>query len=235
MAGVNSGPNATGHVFDSGGTVVGDTSTGTMFVFTDAAYPGLSSQVSALPNAASMPTLYQGDLNFKNADITVNGVVNSITGGSALPSSMNPYTGVAWWQDRRNSTVEFNQCVSLLVCTNPTSAPHCPNCTGDDGTVVDCAACGSGNQVNVGMIVTDNHVTPTSPNVTLDPGNVALHMTGAYYQPRGASVTIVHGTGSISGSMQVISGSIFETTGDTRLLLTAPTNPILTYRTALIQ
>ncbi|MEO8052391.1 MAG: hypothetical protein ABI833_18425, partial [Acidobacteriota bacterium] len=217
MAGVNSSlPNSSVLNVDKGTIQPGDasaTSTGAMFVFTDGAYPGLggtqaqgnsgTGQITNLPNWQSMPALYQGNLDFKNPDITMSGVVNSSVGGSGLPASMNAYTGIVWWQDRRNAMVEYNQ--------NPALAPNCPNCTGDDGTVVGCVdrtAAGCTLSQTTAEIVTDNHVTSTSPGQTLDPGNGTLNLSGVYYQPRGAWLRLVHGTGLGSGSLQTVTGSL---------------------------
>ena len=245
MAGVSSNA-ANSTVFSAGGTVqAGDTSatsTGTMFVFTDGSYPGLggpqsqgntgsgTGQITNLPNWTSMPALYQGNLNFKNPDITMTGLVNTSMGGSNLPSSMNAYTGVVWWQDRRNSMVEYNQ--------DPSLAPNCSNCTKDDGTVVGCAdrsSDGCTQSQTTGEIVTDNHVTSSSPGQVLDPGNGTLNLTGVYYQPRGAWLQLVHGTGLGTGGLQTITGSLDLSTGDDRFLLVGPTDPLISYKAVLVQ
>src|SRR6202011_4522235 len=131
---------------------------------------------------------------------------NSTVAGSALPVSMNPYTGIVWWQDRRNSMVEYNQCTSSAVCTNPTLAPNCGAlCTKDDGTVVACGDHSTGQWMasqTLQQIVTDNHVTSTSPGVTLDPGSGSIKVNGVYYQPRGAWIKIQGGNAFGSGSLQ---------------------------------
>jgi hypothetical protein len=229
----------------SGGTIQAAdttaTNTGTMFVFTDGNYPGLggpkvqgnsggTGQISAIPNWDQMPALYQGNINVKNSTITMEGLVNSAVGGSTLPSSMNVYSGVVWWQDRRNSMVEYNE--------NPAFAPHCSNCTKDDGTVVGCADQTAGQctaSQTTGEIVTDNHVTATSPGVQLDPGHGSINVNGVYYQPRGAWIQIIHGTGFGTGKLQTITGSLETTSGNDKFLLQGPTNPLITYKTALIQ
>jgi hypothetical protein len=223
MAGVSSNA-ADARVFSStGGMIIGDRSTGTMLIFTDGDYPGLSSQRLTLPNSQSMPTLNQGNLYFKNTDIDLTGLVNSAVGSSGLPSSMNKYSGILWWQDRRNSFVEYNK--------PPTAA--CPGCTTDNGTVAYCYDCPLGRQTSAMMA--ENHVTATSPGVTIDPGNAKLSLNGVYYQPRGAFLTMVHGTGSGNQPLQVITGALNETSGDDRLLLSGPTNPLIRYRASLIR
>jgi len=213
-------------VFDASGTIKGDLSTGTMFIFTDGDYPGLTSQRAALPNSGSMPTLWQGTIGFKNADITMGGLVDSGVSGS-LPPSMNTYEGIVWWQDRRNSTVEYNQ----------TSSAACGGlCNADDGTVVQAPAT-AGEKL-------ENHVRNNSPGVLLDDGNVNLNLNGVYYQPRGAWLDLQPGTAGLTGGkkggqlpLQVITGALIteKGAGDTGVLLAGPTNPIITYRAVLVQ
>ncbi len=246
MAGTN-GSNGSYVLNARGGTITGDTATGTMIILTDANYPGLGTPVTAgLPTQLSnistvagldttnITSLLQGSMYMKDATVTLSGVVNSTT-GSSLPVSMDSYTGIAFWQDRRNSTVEYND--------YPTIAPNCPNtsCTTDDGTVVGCANVGAASaggcaatQTNA-EIVTDNHVTQTSPGINLDPGNGSFTVTGAFYQPRGAWVSITHGTAFGAGGFQVITGSLELTSGNDKLLLQGPTNPIITYKAVLIR
>jgi Flp pilus assembly protein TadG len=257
LAGVANGGAANGLVLTSpnnGGTIqAGDASastTGSMFIFTDGSYPGLggpksqgnnsgTGQISAVPNWDQMPALYQGSINVKNSNITMDGLVNSSVGGSGLPSTMNAYSGIVWWQDRRNSMVEYNQCTSSLSCTNPTLAPNCGAlCTKDDGSVVACADQSAGQcsaSQTTGEIVTDNHVTSTSPGVTIDPGRGSMSVNGVFYQPRGAWAQLIHGTGFGTGNLQVLTGSLDLSSGDDRFLLQGPTNPLITYKAVLIQ
>lgn len=208
-----------------------------MFIFTDGNYPGLSTQIANVPNNGSMPTLWQGSLAFKNANITLQGLVDSGINGSNLPASMRAYDGIVWWQDRRNSTVAYNQANGTYGCTTSF-------CTGDDGTVVYCNLAGEcadgGDTANLNAVKAANHVTDTSPGVLLDPGNANLNLTGVYYQPRGAWVEFHHGTtggggGAGSLSLQIITGAAILDNGDTTVLLKGPTDPIVQFKTALIQ
>jgi Flp pilus assembly protein TadG len=233
MAGVASNaPGAT--VFNVSGNfnVTGDSTTGTMFIFTDGSYPGLATQATAIPGSGSMPALYQGTLGFKDANMTLNGLVNS-SAGSNLPAAMNAYTGIAWWQDRRNSNVGYNEASGSSGCN--------ATCTGDDGSVISCAmGCVNGTSTTPNFLATANHVTSTSPGVVIDPGKGNLGLNGVFYQPRGAWIEFVHGTTGVScGSgncpLQVITGSLIEDTGDTGMLLNGPTNPLITYKATLIQ
>jgi Flp pilus assembly protein TadG len=237
FAGVQPGANNGGSVLYANGTMQGvgtGLSMGTMFIFTDAYYPGLngpSGQINAIPNLGLMPPLDQGTLTFKNAEFDLNGLVSSFT-GSGLPQALDVYTGIAWWQDRRNSTIEYNK--DYTTDYSYIASPACASCTGDDGTVVNCYNCSSGKQTAAELA--ENHVVDnTLTGVVLQPGNVTLNINGVWYQPRGAFIEILHGTGSLGGTLQVITGAVIEDTGDTALLLQGPTNPIVTYKTTLIQ
>jgi len=237
----------TGAVFDVGGavngnggsTINGDSSTGTAFIFTDGNYPGLAAQKGYIPSgqllddSGSNTTLYQGTLKFKNSTINLTGMVNSKNTGSNLPAELNEYSGIAWWQDRRNSFADgYNEPQSSGGCSVTPS-----ECTTDNGYVIYCADqgdCPHPSTQKLNAMKTANHVTPTSAGVELSPGNVQMNMSGAFYQPRGAWLYIKHGTGSLGGPLQFITGALIEDTGDTNLLLSGPTNPIISYKTVLI-
>lgn len=213
-----------------GSSIVGDASTGTMMIFTDGDYTGsLTTQRLTLPNANLMPTLNQGTLYFKNANIDMTGLINSTVSSSSLPPAMDAYTGIVWWQDRRNSTVEYNK--------NGSSA--CSSCNGDNGTVINAPA--------TAAELAENHVVKNSPGVLLDDGNANISLKGVYYQPRGAWLDLNPGTAGLSGPgkgnsatqlpLQVITGALITESGggDTGVLLAGPTNPLLTYKAVLIQ
>ena len=234
----------TGAVFSVGGatsgngqtSISGDNSTGTAFIFTDGNYPGLAAQKGGIPsgslldNATQGTQLYQGTLAFKNSTVNLTGMVNSKNTGSTLPPELNVYSGIAWWQDRRNSYADgYNK---------PIGSPGCPaGCSGDNGLVIVCSDngdCPDTSTSDLNALKTANHVTATSAGVTLQPGNVTMNMSGAFYQPRGAWLEIVSGNGNLGGPLQVVSGAVIERSGTTKLLLSGPTNPILTYKTVLI-
>lgn len=220
---------------NKGSTITGDQSTGTMFVFTDGNYPGVANQMSGIPQAASMPTLYQGSLAFKNADISLYGLVGSSNSTSGLPSAMDVYSGVAWWQDRRNSVVGYNENSGTAGCSGT-------DCSGDNGSVIYCnnADCPLSTPTKLSGMLSANHVTATSPGVTMDPGNGNIAVHGVYYQPRGAWLEFVHGTtgfscGASNCPLQVVTGALIEDSGDTGLLLSGPANPLIRYKVSLIQ
>ena len=89
-------------------------------------------------------------------------------------------------------------------------------------------------------MVSKNHVTATSPALVLDPGSAQISLYGTIYQPRGAWTELVHGGvgDSCNGGgfcpLQVVTGSLVELNGDTHVLLSGPTNPILTFKPTLI-
>jgi Flp pilus assembly protein TadG len=219
----------------SGSIINGDQNTGTMFIFTDGNYHGLTNQISGIPGYANMPTLYQGSLSVKNAQITLYGLVGSSNNSSGLPSAMDAYSGVAWWQDRRNSTVCYNEEPAAEGCNGT-------DCTHDDGSVIYCnnADCPLSTSTKLANMLSANHVTPSSPGVIFDPGNGNIAVHGVYYQPRGAWLELVHGTtgfscGASNCPLQVVTGALIEDTGDTGLLLAGPANPLIKYKVSLIQ
>jgi len=128
MAGVNTD---TGNVFANNGTVDGTSSaaqaTGTMFIFTDAAYPGMNLSSNSAANFTPLTGgasgtvagfLNQGTLGMgNNTTLEMYGLVNGGVSGSNLPASMNAYSGVTWWQDRRNSIVGYNEKPNSPGCT----------------------------------------------------------------------------------------------------------------------
>jgi hypothetical protein len=195
-----------------------------------------------------MPVLYQGVLGgtdpstaFKGATIDLSGVVGSNNVTSALPAALDGYSGIVWWQDRRNSTVGYNLA---------SGSTGCPDCTTDNGSVIYCAmGCPDGapptsliNQSN--PAASANHVTYTSPQIALAPGNGRVGLNGIVYQPRGAWMYIKAGTSSfacnIGGNIQqcpleVVTGALVLDKGNTSLLLAGPTLPIIRYKAALIQ
>jgi Flp pilus assembly protein TadG len=246
MAGTS--PNGNGVLFNAT-QVSGDTATGTMFVFTDGNYPGLSTQTGTIPNFASnMPVLNQGVLGgtdpssaFKGASIDLSGLVGSSNAGSVLPPAMDVYSSIVWWQDRRNSTVGYNE---------PAGSPGCPLCTADDGSVLYCNMGCPGGTPPTGLInlaspaTSANHVTYTSPQIGIAPGNGHVGLRGIIYQPRGAWLFATAGNSAfqclIGGTMQqcpleVVTGAVVLNSGTTGLLLAGPTLPIIRYKAALIQ
>ena len=235
-----------GYVFNNQGVVDGTSlaaqATGTMFIFTDAAYPTLNlTSVNAAagnftPLVSGATPLYQGSINaFGGTDTTLTdgstasigtyGLVNSTVGGN-LPVSMNPYTGITWWQDRRNSNVGYNQ-------------------SPDDGSVVSCASgCSQGSTGTPNVFATANHVTSYSVGVSGANGNTKIALNGVWYQPRGAYLDITNGNvgfncskANLNGQcpLQLVTGAVMMAAGTSRVVLLGPDNPLITYRAVLIQ
>jgi hypothetical protein len=158
-----------------------------------------------------------------------------------LPPAMDAYSSIVWWQDRRNSTVGYNESAG---------SPGCPLCTADDGSVLYCnMGCPGGTPptalINLASPATSaNHVTYTSPQIGIAPGNGHVGLRGIIYQPRGAWLFASAGNSAfqclIGGSLQqcpleVVTGALVLDKGTTGLLLAGPTLPIIRYKAALIQ
>ena len=241
MAGTNS---TSGYVFDNEGTIDGTSSaaqaTGSMFIYTDAAYPGMNltgnsaANFTPLVSGATGTALYQGSIAL-NGNTTMYGLVNSSVGGSNLPSSLNVDTGIVFWQDRRNSTVGYNEASGSAGCD--------ANCTGDNGSVISCAiGCPDGSSSTPNVLATANHVTANSPGVQWGNGNGKIAITGVFYQPRGAWIHLGNGNTGFNCPanggqcpMQLITGAVLMDSGNTRVVLAGPTDPLIKYRAVLIQ
>ena len=252
MAGTNTQVNVNGGnknvdvVFqESGATITGDQNTGTMWVFTDAAYPGMDTQLANIPgNITAIQNLTQGSMYFKDGSFDLQGLIGSTNQGSNLPAALNSYSGIAWWQDRRNSDVGYNKnYVSGNGCASAS------DCTGDDGTVTYCATGGScthPDSTKLANMLQANHVTATSPGVVMDPGNANIALNGVFYQPRGAWLNFVAGNAGFTCTqaqgggpnqqcpLQVITGALLLKNGTVSLNLAGPTDPIITYKPVLI-
>jgi hypothetical protein len=107
-----------GCVFSStGGTITGDNSAGTMFLFTDGNYAGLSTQMAGLPNP--MPALNQGFVELKNSTYNLYGI--SKTASPSLPD----YENYLFWQDRRNTNDLYDPITQKVTpATTPDASQH---------------------------------------------------------------------------------------------------------------
>ena len=228
---------------ETGANITGDQNTGTMWIFTDAAYPGMANQLTNIPgDLTAISNLTQGSMYFKDGSFDLQGLIGSTNNGSSLPPSLNVYSGVAWWQDRRNSDVGYNK---------PSGSPGCSgtDCTGDDGSVIYCAdggSCRYPSSTKLATMLEANHVTATSPGVVMDPGNANIAINGVFYQPRGAWLNFVAGNAGFTCTiaqgggpnqqcpLQVITGALLLDHGTVSLNLAGPTDPIITYKPVLI-
>jgi Flp pilus assembly protein TadG len=236
----------------SNNTITGDTNTGTMWVFTDANYPGMATQLANIPgDITAIQSLTQGSMYFKDAQISLSGLIGSANQGSNLPPGLDAYSGIVWWQDRRNSDVGYNQAANSTACVAAGVT-----CTGDDGTVLVCATssdCLTGsppmngnNDSKLAKMLAANHVTATSPGLVMDPGNANIALQGVFYQPRGAWMNFVAGNSGFTCTpgqgggtnnqcpLQVITGALLLDHGTVSLNLFGPTNPIIQYKPVLI-
>lgn len=221
--------------------------TGAMMITTDGNYPGLPDQWALLTNAgidtSAIQDLKQGQITMKNGQpgIEMQGLINSNVAGSNLPPALNAYSGIAIWQDRRNSAVAYNAAPG---------SPGCPDCTGDDGTVLYCATggdCAIPDSAKLATRLAANHVTATSPGgIFADSGNANVALQGVFYQPRGAWMDLSNGNvgftcpvtfGGNPNSqcpLQIVTGALLLGNGTTSVNLAGPTNPIITYKPVLI-
>lgn len=124
LAGTNApladGKGAGSVLFGDGGTITGDTVKGTMFIFTDGHYANPTTGAAVLTPPTGMPTLYQGNIDIKNVDITLAGVTSS----SPMDQT---YKDILFWQDRRNSTDTLNLADGSLD-PNFTQGTPCSGC-----------------------------------------------------------------------------------------------------------
>jgi Flp pilus assembly protein TadG len=131
---------------------------GNMFILTAPGYPGLSTQINAFPElTAAAGPLAQGTVNIQGGAST-GASLNGIQKGDA-PSALDSYSGILFWQDRRNSTVEYNP----------------------DGTIANAPATAAQMSANL--------ASASSPGWTLQAAPKGLGFNGVIYQPRGAWLT----------------------------------------------
>ena len=96
--------------------ITGDTSTGTMWVFTESNYPGMATQLTNVPgNISAIKTSHRGPWPSRTPPSALSGLIGSANQGSHLPPGLDAYSGIAWWQDRRNSDVGYNEAYALGI------------------------------------------------------------------------------------------------------------------------
>jgi hypothetical protein len=96
---------------------------GNLFIFTDQNYPGLSTQLSTVPNNSDgIPAMQFGSVYLKGGSTSSDlfGLANnSSTGTTNLPPALNGFGGILFWQDRANSTVTYDVNGKVTSQTNP--------------------------------------------------------------------------------------------------------------------
>ncbi|MEQ1947813.1 MAG: hypothetical protein ABL995_11525, partial [Bryobacteraceae bacterium] len=199
---------------------------GQMFIFTaptgsnGVGYPGLDTQVNYMnSNIGFSPVsslLWQGKHEIEptgtGASTTLYGVNN---GSGTVPTSLQPYNGFLFWQDRRNSIVKYTS-NGTYNC-----APFVP---GGSTTCLKTAAEDAADRLPPDL---------QSPEMELKVlGQVT--MDGVSYQPRGAWFEF-QGTGAhVSTKLQIITGTVFVENNVTVNLI-APSNPAVRTLAALVE
>jgi hypothetical protein len=161
------------------GKVTANTDAGEIFIFTDKNYSGLAIPSAFTGSGLSFPEVQAGLIAGVNASITLHGLNKD---NANLPTELKPYAPVLIWQDRANTTLQY-QANGFLdrscggVCSHILSVP--------------------GSQQ---MIVTAGQIS----------GNPATNLYGTIYGPRGTWLTIVGilPGDTVAGPLQIISGAL---------------------------
>ena len=202
MAGTSS---QTGSVMlANGGTITGNSVQGTEFIFTNGSYAGaLDNMRATLP--AGMPTLYQGNVDIKNTNITLSGLTSS--------APTDPiYKDILFWMDRENSTNTLN-----LADFGP----------GGSGSITTqgtpCSGCGVTN-TSPALILEDGNGAMNLTGVSYQPRGAWIQL-----QAGTAGVFTSH-LQFVTGALVTPVGS-----GSSSITLLGPSNPVIIYATSLIQ
>ncbi len=183
---------------------------GRIFILTDSNYPGLESRVNSVgprlwPGPGNSLTFAMSSIktgNNDNSRITLYGL-SRLNGG--LPTPLEPWGSVLFWQDQRNSYVTYNADSTVTQC--PDLSHPCMN-TSYPG------------------------LTSTAPEFDLwATPYTSLH--GALYQPRGAW-TLLQASGVVTGPLMLVTGAA-KFQGNGSLSMVGVTEPIYTYATALVE
>jgi hypothetical protein len=225
FAGVQEKANQSGELFSIQGTgvmklrdtaaVSGGQTAGEIFIFTDPNYSGGLNGEFSLPQpswAAAYPSIYgslkQGKAGFQtgnNSDVELKftGLNKNI---SALPTGLDRFDTVLWWQDQRNSYVDYSD-QGNITCGN-----YASGCFNTD-------------------YATDG-VFRDSPMMFYKATPSSL-LSGTIYQPRGAWLDVTAGSGQ-AGSMQIITGAIRWNAGAIVSLLPVNSRPLHRMTVSLI-
>jgi len=184
-------------------------SSGTQFIFTDAKYPGLDTQVQAIPNynaaQSQIPNLVQGDIEIKN-------VTASLTAPQpAAGTTLAPWTNVLFWQDRRNSSDTLNLSDGSLDTSVAQGTP--------------CSGCGV-TSTSPRFLLGPGGATLNLTGVLYQPRGAWFELTSGGSQASGLIKLQL-----ITGALTCGSGGC----GSATVQLLSPTAPIIEFITALIQ
>ena len=215
------------------GTVTGDSNSGTIFIFTspnstsigvggakgvNAYYPGLQAQITAAgrpeinnPISSKIPGVVALAPNEGNVNINQVFASSTFTGITNV-SALSQYNGIAFWQDRANSTLQYDSTghvqydSSGSAYANPNPPPYAANGMSIIGFF-------SGVSVN-----------------------------GVIYQPRGAYITDFgfnfssYGFSSgLNVKAEIITGAVYLSGFGTQITLGTPTRRLVSYKTSMLQ
>jgi hypothetical protein len=206
-------------VTDGGPLDAQSSAAGEIFVFTDGTYKGLTAPVALQSQGTVLQDLQFGSMNCGqgndcsvqikagNNDQSLINLHGLNTASGDLPSSMDKFGTVLFWQDQRNTRVKY------------TSDGH-----------IDYTSCGSGHDIN--NPCTNALIDPHSPEINLS-ATPKFHPFGTIYQPRGAW-TSLQGSGNYTGAMTIITGAV-KLGGSGTMTLTGNAPPLPITVSALIE
>jgi hypothetical protein len=218
MVGAPQSSGTAGAVFDTGTGAItllssgsGPSYPGNMFIFTAPGYPGLDTQINSFPQPLQdfvNQNLYQGTANFRMGS-NLNGVETTLYGYHKVsgPSSLSSYDGVLMWQDRRNTTIQYN----------------------NDGTITQSPPQATSSQLLANRVPSKLN----SPRILIDTGT-RIHLNGVLYQPRGGWMQVGPQGGGWDGDSQLVSGLI-NMQGTAVLALEVPGQTFTVYKAALVE
>ncbi len=186
---------------------------GRIFILSDTSYPGLSDQLSHMPNRKLWGGEFKDQLFFSKSSIKAGNNASSRVELYGLNKDLLPlsetalrenFNSVIFWQDQRNSYVAYTASGSVNEL------------------------CGGLNTPCAGAAVAESD----SPQLEIWATPYA-HFEGTIYQPRGAW-TLIQAAGDYIGPLRVITGAM-ELQGTGRLTLTGGSPPIITYTANLIE
>ncbi len=185
----------------------GSSAAGNVFVYGAPGYPGLSSPPTMLTNNPTVGSsvyvsLMQGTSGFKSGNNqSVSFTLDGLNANSPnLPPELKPYNATVMWQDRRNSTVNYNS-DGTYAC----AAPYVTGCS------------------KTSQQLTADKVLSDSPGLFIAAGANTV-IRGTMYQPRGAWATLQGSTGMTS-ALQLITGALRAQGGNNIQLNPVTTSP----------
>ena len=186
-----------------GGQITQNTDAGEIFIFTDTNYSGL--QLPTALNGLSLPQVQAGVQGGTGFSVTLHGLNAS---NSAVPSDLQTFSPVLFWQDQANTTLSYKPDGSLdtscgSICSHILSVP--------------------GSQQ---MIIGASQVG----------GQPGVNLYGTIYSPRASWITLLGllPGDTIRGPVQFITGSL-QTAINTTLDVTPLPNPMTRLTVSLVQ